>query len=131
LVRDNITEQKFGEMLAVCEELLVQSAFSTPYTPEGDYAEGFIGRVCQLATFAMMFAGAPQFMWRFAIISAVFVCNITAGWCSFEQLWATPHELVFGEPFPDSAVLMPWGCGALILLRKSERAKFGEVGVPW
>ena len=126
LVRDNIAEQKFGEMLAVCEELLVQSAYSTPYTPEEDYAEGFIGRVCQLATFAMMFAGAPQFMWRFAIISAVFVYNITAGWYSFEQLWATPYELVFGEPFPDSAVLMPWGCGALILLRKSERAKFGS-----
>lgn len=101
LVRDNIAEQKFGEMLAVCEELLVQSAFSTPHTPEEDHAEGFIGRVFQLATFAMMFAGAPPFMWRFAIISAVFVHDITAGWCSFEQLWATPYELVFGEPFPD------------------------------
>ena len=107
LVRDNIAEQTFGEMLAVCEELLVQSAFSTPYTPEEDYAEGFIGRVCQLATFAMMFAGAPTFMWRFAIISAVFVYNITAGWYSFEQLWATLYELVLGEPFPDSAIVMP------------------------
>ena len=86
LVRDNISEQKFGEMMDACVELMVQSAFSTPYTPEEDYAEGFIGRVCQLASFAMLYAGAPTFMWRFAIISAVFVYNLTAGWCSAEQL---------------------------------------------
>jgi hypothetical protein len=126
LVRDNISEQKFGEMMDACVELMVQSAFSTPYTPEEDYAEGFIGRVCQLASFAMLYAGAPTFMWRFAIISAVFVYNLTAGWYSAEQLWATPYELVYGEPFPDSSIMMPWGCGALILLRKEDRGKFGN-----
>jgi hypothetical protein len=54
LVRDNISEQKFGEMMDACVEMMVQGAFSTPYTPEEDYAEGCIGRACQLASFTML-----------------------------------------------------------------------------
>jgi hypothetical protein len=126
LVRDNASELKYGEMLAVCLDLMVQSAFSTPHTQEEDYAEGFIGRVCQMTSFAMIFAGAPMFMWRYAMMAAVFIYNVTAGWYSAEQVWATPYELVFGEPFPDTSIVMPWGCGALILLRKGERKKFGS-----
>jgi hypothetical protein len=45
-----------------------------------------------------------MFSWRYAILAAVFVYNITAGWYSKEQLWATPCELIYGEPFPDSSV---------------------------
>ena len=60
------------------------------------------------------------------MMSAVFIYNVTAGWHSAEQVWATPYKLVFGEPFPDTSIVMPWGCGALILLRKGERKKFGS-----
>ena len=126
LVRDNASELKHGDMLAVCLELMVQSAFSTPHTQEEECAEGFIGRVCQMTSFAMLFAGAPMFLWRYAMMSAVFIYNVTAGWHSAEQVWATPYELVFGEPFPDTSIVVPWGCGALILLRKGERKKFGS-----
>lgn len=126
LVRDNASELVYGDMLEACLTLMVQSAFSTPYTQEEDYAEGFIGRVCQMTSFALIFAGAPMHMWRYAILSAVFIYNVTAGWYSAEQLWATPYELVYGEPFPDTSIVMPWGCAALILLRKGERAKFGN-----
>ena len=66
-----------------------------------------------------------MFLWRYAILAAVFVCNITAGWYSKEQLWATPYELIYGEPFPDSSVVMPFGCAALILLPKHKRKKLG------
>lgn len=126
LVRDNASELQYGDMLAACLELMVQSAFSTPHTQEEEYAEGFIGRVCQMTSFAMLFAGAPMFLWRYAMLSAVFIYNVTAGWYSAEQVWATPYELVFGEPFPDTSIVVPWGCGALILLRKGERKKFGS-----
>ena len=126
LTRDNINEQRYGEMLEACLEMSIQSGFSTPKTQEEDYAEGFIGRICQMATFAMIFSGAPMFLWRYAVISAVFIYNITAGWYSVEQVWATPYELLYGEPFPDSSIVVPWGCGALILLTKDERKKFGS-----
>jgi hypothetical protein len=32
--------------------------------------------------------------------------------------------LVFGEPFPDASVVVPFGCGALLLLDNDDRAKF-------
>ena len=67
-----------------------------------------------------------MFLWRYAILAAVFVYNITtAGWYSKEQSWATPCELIYGEPFPDSSVVMPFGCAALILLPKHKRKKLG------
>ena len=32
--------------------------------------------------------------------------------------------MVFGEPFPDASIVVPFGCGALVLLDKDDRAKF-------
>jgi hypothetical protein len=35
-----------------------------------------------------------------------------------------PYELAHGEPFPDVGIVVPFGCAALILLEKEDRAKF-------
>ena len=46
----------------------------------------------------MVYAGAPIYMWRFAILAAVFVNNLAATYYSTEKVWATPFEVIFGEP---------------------------------
>ena len=94
-----------------------------------DYAEGHLGRMCAMATHALVYAGAPLFFWRWAILAAVFINNITACYYSREKIWATPHELMYGEPYADSSVVMPWGCGALILLEKHQQTKFQKQNV--
>jgi hypothetical protein len=35
-----------------------------------------------------------------------------------------PYTLIFGEPFPDASIVVPFGCGALVLLDKDGREKF-------
>ncbi len=67
---------------------------------------------------------APIHLWRFCIICAVFINNITATFFSKEKVWATPFELMHGEPYPDSGIVVPFGCGCLVLLREEEREKF-------
>ena len=124
LIRDNIAENVGGELDAECHRRGIKSAFSCPYTPQQDYAEGYLGRVIMMASFAMVFSGAPMFMWRWAIISAAFINNITATYYKKEKVWATPWEVLHGEPFPDSSIVVPFGCAALVLLNKEERVKF-------
>jgi hypothetical protein len=124
LVRDNIQENVGGEMEEECHRRGIKSAFSCPYTPQQDYAEGYLGRIIAMASFAMVFSGAPIFMWRWAIQCAVFINNITATFFRIERVWATPWELLHGEPFPDSSVVVPFGCAALVLLHKEDREKF-------
>ena len=68
--------------------------------------------------------GAPLFMWIFAIRCAVFINNITACYYSKVKQWATPYELAHGEPFPDTSIVVPFGCGALILNDVDDRSKF-------
>ncbi len=65
-----------------------------------------------------------MFMWIWSIAYAVFINNITASFCSTEQVWATPHELTFNEPFSDASIVVPFGCGVLVLLTEEERGKF-------
>jgi hypothetical protein len=77
-----------------------------------------------MASFGMVFAGAPLFMWVHAIKAAAFINNITATFYSKAGVWATPYELVHGERFPDASVVVPFGCAALILLDEDEQAKF-------
>jgi hypothetical protein len=77
-----------------------------------------------MASFAMVFSGAPLFMWRWAIVCAAFINNITACFYVLEGVWATPWELVHGEPFPDSSIVVPFGCAVLVLLNKQERETF-------
>ena len=107
LIRDNISENIGNAMSSVCLQLNCQSGFSTPHTQQQDLAEGFIGNVCRLASFAMVYSGAPISLWRYAILAAAFIYNITAGWYSQEELWATPYELVYGVT------------GSLFLIRRS------------
>ena len=124
LIRDNIAENIGGELLEECRKRGIKSAYSCPYTPQQDYAEGYLGRVTAMASFAMVFSGAPMFMWRWAIVCAVFINNITATYYTNERIWATPWEVIYGEPFPDASIVVPFGCAALVLLNKEEKQKF-------
>jgi hypothetical protein len=124
LIRDNISENIGGELAKECHNRGVKSAFICPYTPEQDQAEGYLGRVTTMASFAMVYAGAPIYMWIWCIQCAAFINNITATFYSKEMIWAMPFELVHGEPYPDSSIVVPFGCAALVLLNKDEREKF-------
>ena len=124
LVRDNIGENIGGDLMVQCQKRSVRSAYICPYKKQQNYAEGFIGRITALASYGMVFSGAPMFMWRWCIACAVFVYNITATFYSAENVWATPYEVVFNEPFPDSSIVVPFGCGVLVLLTEDEQGKF-------
>jgi hypothetical protein len=86
LIRDNIAENVGGTLAEECHKRGIKSAFSCPYTPQQDYAEGYLGRVTSMATFAMVLSGAPLFMWRWAIICAAFINNITATYFRKERI---------------------------------------------
>jgi hypothetical protein len=122
LVRDNISENVGGVLMTECHNRGVKSAYICPYTPQQDQAENYLGRVTTMASYAMVYAGAPLFFWRWAIQAAVFISNITATYYSREKVWSTPYTLVFGEPFPDASLVVPFGCGALVLLDRDDRA---------
>jgi hypothetical protein len=107
-----------------CRARNVKSVFICPRHPQQNYAEGYIGRVTAMASFAMVFAGAPLFMWVFAIRTATFVSNISASYYSKQDLWATPYEVVHGEPFPDASIVVPFGCAVLVLRDSNDRPKF-------
>ncbi len=124
LVRDNAGENVGGSIVQELRNRNVQSAFICPYRSQQNFAEGYIGRVTVMASFGMVYAGAPLFMWVHAIKAAAFISNITATFYSSPDVWATPYELVHGERFPDASVVVPFGCAALILLDEDEQAKF-------
>ena len=124
LIRDNIGEHIGGELLEECLLRSVKSAFICPYRKQQNYAEGYLGRVTALASYGMVYSGAPMFMWIWCIECAVFINNITAAWYSYENIWATPYEIVHNEPFMDSSIVVPFGCGVLVLLTETERGKF-------
>ncbi len=124
LIRDNISENKGGDLMDQCHARGVKSAYICPYTPQQDQAENYLGRVTTMASYAMVYAGAPLFFWRWAILCAVFIARIVATYYSRERIWSTPYTVLFGEPFPDASIVVPFGCGALVLLDKDDRAKF-------
>ncbi len=124
LIWDNIGENIGGELLQECLHRSVKSAFICPYRKQQNYAEGYIGRVTALASYGMVYSGAPIFMWIWCISCAVFINNITAAFYSAENTWATPYELLHNEPFMDSSIVVPFGCGVLVLLTEAERGKF-------
>ena len=111
-------------LMEECHKRGVKSCFSSPYKPQQDYAEGYIGRITTMASFAMVLSGAPLWMWRWAIQCGAFINNITATHYRKEGIWGTPWELQHGEPFPDSSIVVPFGCGALVMLTRDEREKF-------
>jgi hypothetical protein len=124
LISDNIAENKGGSLADECRVRSVRQAFTCPHHPQQDRAEGYLGRLTTMASFGMVFAGAPLFMWIWAIRTAVFLNNITACYFSRERVWATPYELLHGEPFPDASIVVPFGCAALVLLDQQDLAKF-------
>jgi hypothetical protein len=124
LIRDNAGENVDGSLVQELRDRNVQSAFICPYRSQQNFAEGYIGRVTVMASFGMVFSGAPLFMWVHAMKAAAFISNITATFYAVPGVWATPYELVHGERFPDASVVVPFGCAALILLDKDEQAKF-------
>jgi hypothetical protein len=77
LVCDNIGENIGGSLVEECRKRNVKSVFICPYRSQQNFAEGYLGRVTAMASFAMVFAGAPLFMWVFAIRTAVFVNHRT------------------------------------------------------
>ncbi len=124
LLRDNIEENTGGALIDECRKRDIKSVFICPRHPQQNHAEGYIGRVTAMASFAMVYAGAPLWMWIYTILAAVFINNITAAYYSKKALWATPFELVSGEPFPDSSIVVPFGCGVLVLRDSDDRPKF-------
>jgi hypothetical protein len=61
LIRDNISENKGGDLMDQCHARGVKSAYICPYTPQQDQAENYFGRVTTMASYAMVYAGAPLF----------------------------------------------------------------------
>ena len=115
LIRDNVGENIGGELIGECLMLSAQSAFVCPHTPQQDDAKGHLGRVTSMASFVMVCSGAPLFMWGWAIVAATFLNNTTASWCSEERVWAWPHQLIHGELFAGSSIVMPWSCAVLAI----------------
>jgi hypothetical protein len=65
LIRDNISENIGGELMTECHLRGVKSAFICPYTPQQDQAETYLGRITTMASYAMVYAGAPLFLESF------------------------------------------------------------------
>jgi hypothetical protein len=73
LIRDNIGENIGGDLLEECLARSVKSAFICPYKKQQNYAEGYLGRITALATYGMIYSGAPMFMWRWCV---AMVCGL-------------------------------------------------------
>ncbi len=127
LISDKIAESHGGDLRDQCRARDVKQLFTCPYHPEQNFAEGYIGRITTMASFGMVYAGAPLFMWIWGVKTAVFIDKIMASYYSQQQVWATPYELVHGELFPDSSIVVPFGCGVLVLLTEKERKKFRSI----
>ncbi len=124
LVSDNIMENHGGDLVEQCRLRDIKQVYICPYHPEMDFAEGYIGRITTMASFAMVFSGAPLFMWVWSVETAVFVNQIMASFYSMQKVWASPYELQHGESFPDASIIVPFGCGVLVLLTEGKRKKF-------
>jgi hypothetical protein len=124
IVSDNAGENIGGDFVEVTRRLCIQRAYICPRHPMQNYAEGYLGRVTAMASFAMVLSGAPLFMWIYAVRSGVFVNNITAKYYRKQDMWSTPYHVVHGEAFADSSIVVPFGCGALVLRDSDDRPKF-------
>jgi hypothetical protein len=124
LIRDNIGENIGGSLIDECRIRNVKSLYICPRHPKQNYAEGYLGRVTAMASFAMVFSGAPLFMWIFAVRTAAFISNISASYYSKQKFWSTPYFVIHGEHFPDASIVVPFGCAALVLRDSDDRAKF-------
>jgi hypothetical protein len=78
LVSDNISENHGGDLVEQYRKRDIKQLYTCPYHSQMDFAEGYIGRITTMASFAMVYSGAPLFMWVWAVKTAVFVNNIMA-----------------------------------------------------
>jgi hypothetical protein len=124
LVRDNIGKNVGGSLLDECRVRNVKSAYICPRHPQQNYAEGYLGDVTAMASFAMVYSGAPLFMWIYSVHCAVFTGNICASYYPERGVWATPYEVVYNEPFPDASIIVPFKYAALVLRDSDDRSKF-------
>jgi hypothetical protein len=127
LISDNIAEHHGGDLVEQCRLRNIKQLVTCPYHPQQDFAEGYIGRITTMASFGMVYAGAALFMWIWSVRTAVFINWIMATYYSQQQVWASPYELIHGESFPDASIIVPFGCGVLVLLTEKEQAKFLHV----
>ncbi len=111
-------------MVEVTRRLSIQRAYICPRRPMQNYAEGYLGRITAMASFAMVYAGAPLLMWIYSVKAATFTNNIAAKYYRLKDAWAQPYQVVHGETFADSSIVVPFGCGALILRDSDDRPKF-------
>ena len=73
LVRDNAGENVGGALIQELRARNVQSAFICPYRSQQNFAESYIGRITVMASFGMVYSGAPLFMWVHAVRE---VCDV-------------------------------------------------------
>ena len=127
LMKDGAAENKSRDLEDVCIDKDVCQIFRTPGNSKvavQNYAEAAIGHITRKATYAMVYAGATIRYWFLALQAACFVDSITAHWYTDISEYSTPYFRIFGQQFPDSGVLHPWGCAALILLPGDSLSKF-------
>jgi hypothetical protein len=62
LLSDNILENVGGDLIDQCRLRDIKQVYTCPHHPQMDFAEGYIGRITTMASFAMVFSGAPLFM---------------------------------------------------------------------
>jgi hypothetical protein len=62
LISDNISENHGGNLRDHCRARDVKQLFTCPYHPEQNFAENYIRRITTMASFGMVYAGAPLFM---------------------------------------------------------------------
>ncbi len=59
LISDNISENHGGDLVEQCRKRDIKHLDTCPYHPQMDFAEGYIGRITTMASFAMVYSGAP------------------------------------------------------------------------
>ncbi len=76
LISDNIAENHGGDLVEQCRKRDIKQLFTCPYHSQMDFAEGYIGRIMTMASFAMVYSGAPLFMWVWATKTAVLLTKL-------------------------------------------------------
>ncbi len=69
LVRDNAGENVGGSLMKELLSRNVKSAIICPHHQQQNFAEGYIGRITAMASFGMVYSGAPLFMWIYSAAS--------------------------------------------------------------
>ncbi len=86
LISDNISENHGGDLVKQCRLRDIKQLYTCPHHPQMDFAEGYIGRITTMASFAMVYSGTPLFMWIWAVKTAVFIDHIMATYYSTQKV---------------------------------------------